>query len=291
VTKAPRTLALTFRVPLDVQDSLQGFMLTQTTLEGLEETQEGDVRYFIPIGEWTPELQDELSEFVSMLPSPVELRSVEPIEEKDWNAEWEAGIEPVRVTDDLVIAPSWKEEEAEHLDSKYLIVIDPKMSFGTGHHETTRLCLRAIEKVNVKKMSVLDVGTGSGVLAIYALMRGAARAIGIDTDDWAVENVEENRDLNGLAADRFTVFCGNLASTIDSEDKFDLILANIHRNILIESSEEIASHSLPGSTLILSGLLVYDSAEVAEEYRSLGYQLVEELREHEWSALLMKYAG
>ncbi len=288
--RPPRTLALTFRVPLDVQDSLQGFMLTQTTLEGLEEMQDGDVRYFIPIGEWNADLQDDLAEFLSTLSSEVELRSVEPIEEKNWNAEWEAGIEPIQVTDDLIISPSWKEEEAQALDPKYLIVIDPKMSFGTGHHETTRLCLRLIEKIKLTKMSVLDVGTGSGVLAIYTLMRGAQKAVGIDTDDWAVENVEENRDLNGIAANRFTVYCGTLTTTIDEAEQFDLILANIHRNILIESKEQIASHALPNSMLILSGLLVYDVAEVVEQYKNAGYQLIEELREHEWSALLMKYA-
>jgi ribosomal protein L11 methyltransferase len=291
VTKAPRTLALTFRVPLEVQDSLQGFMLTQTTLEGLEETSNGEIRYFIPVGEWDDTLRDELAEFLQSLPAEVELRSVEPIEEKDWNAEWEAGIEPVEVTDDLVISPSWKEEEAEAIGSKYVIIIDPKMSFGTGHHETTRLCLRAIEKIPVPKMSVLDVGTGSGVLAIYALMRGAAKAVGVDTDDWAVENVEENRDLNGIAANRFTVYCGTLETTVDEAETFDLILANIHRNILVESKLRIASHAKPGSMLVLSGLLVYDAAEVTEQYRAAGYQLIEELRETEWSALLMKYDG
>ena len=287
----PESIRLTFRADLDSEDALQGFMMMQTTVEGIEESSDGLLHYCIPLVEWTESFKSDLDEFLNRLParSAAFLRA-EPLEIKDWNALWEASIEPLQASPELVITPSWKLEEAKAIGAKYLMVIDPKMSFGTGHHETTRLCLRAIESLDVARKAMLDVGTGSGVLAMYALMRGASHAIGIDTDQWSVENVEENRGRNGLTEAQFEVKRGTLQTAIDTSMKFDIILANIHRNILLEIADSLADHSHSGTYLVLSGLLTYDAAEVLERYHIAGFESVDELRENEWVALVMKYS-
>jgi ribosomal protein L11 methyltransferase len=287
----PESIRLTFRADLDSEEALQGFMMMQTTVEGIEESSDGLLHYCIPLIEWTEPFKSDLDEFLNRLPArAAAFLRAEPLEIKDWNAAWEASIEPLRASDELVITPSWKFEKAKSLGAKYLMVIDPKMSFGTGHHETTRLCLLAIESLDVASKIVLDVGTGSGVLAMYALMRGASHAIGIDTDQWSIENVEENRGRNGLTDTQFEVKRGTLQTAVDPSRKFDIILANIHRNILLEIANNLAEHSHPSTHLVLSGLLTYDATEVKERYHAAGFESIAELRENEWVALIMKYA-
>ena len=227
-----------------------------------------------------------LKELVATLPEKeIRFLESEEIEEKDWNAAWEAEIEPVKISDELVISPSWKLDEAKKLGAKYLIIIDPKMSFGTGHHETTRLCLKAIEKIDCNKRSVLDIGTGTGALAMYALLRGAEYAVGIDTDEWSFKNVVENRERNSFTEKQFDVRHGDLTATVKNDEPFDIILANIHRNILLTIADEIKSHHKVGGALILSGILEYDAEEVLEAYTKAGYKLTKQMQENEWVAL------
>ena len=159
------------------------------------------------------------------------------------------------------------------------------MSFGTGHHETTRLCLKAIENLDCAGKSVLDIGTGTGALAMYALIRGAKFAVGIDTDEWSYKNVIENKELNSFSKNEFDVRHGDLASAVESEEHFDIILANIHRNILLAIVNEIKAHHKKGGRLILSGILEYDTAEVLDAYQKAGYVLIHEMQENEWIAL------
>ncbi|HWF44630.1 MAG TPA: 50S ribosomal protein L11 methyltransferase [Candidatus Kapabacteria bacterium] len=282
-----RRTALKFHAPIEMEDALQGFMLMRTTVEGIEEAPDGSIFYFIPREEWSGELESDITTFLSQYPDSEFLGS-ELIEERDWNAEWESSITPQRVTDALVITPSWKQEEARSLGAEHLIVIDPKMSFGTGHHETTRLCLRAIESLDMRNASVLDIGTGSGVLAIYALLRGARHAVAIDTDQWSIENAHENRALNNIAERDLEIRMGTVSSAIKPEERFDTILANIHRNVLIEIANEIAAHCNERTCVILSGLLIYDVEEVRSAYESQGFQLISEMRENEWVCLVMR---
>jgi len=283
-----RRAALKFHAPIEMEDALQGFMLTHTTVEGIEEAADGSIFYFIPREEWSDDLESEITTFLSHY-ADSEFLGSELIEERDWNAEWESSITPQRVTDALVITPSWKKEESQSLGAEHLIVIDPKMSFGTGHHETTRLCLRAIESLDVRDTTVLDIGTGSGVLAIYALLRGARHAVAIDTDQWSIENALENRALNNIAERDLEIRMGTVSSAMKPEERFDTILANIHRNVLIEIANEIAAHCNERTSVVLSGLLIYDVEEVRGVYESLGFHFVREIRENEWACLIYEY--
>jgi len=206
--------------------------------------------------------------------------SVGRIQEQDWNAQWESTIEPIRVTDRLVIAPSWKPVTAGPRD--VVLTIDPKMSFGTGYHETTRLILRLIDKYARKGYRVLDVGTGTGVLAIAAVKLGATHAIAIDNDAWAFANARENiarNEVEGLVEIRL----GGL-DTVTERD-FDLIVANIQRNVIEEMLNDLAYMMNSTGRLLLSGLLLADSDAIHQSISTAGLRVLEEARENEWIAL------
>ncbi len=276
------SIALHCDVPDEARDALEGFFLLKTSLGGIQENDDGSLLFFIPEEEWNSELEEELHSRFPM----VNLFGTEIIEEKNWNAEWESSIIPVRVTEELVISPSWKLNEAKAIGSKYLLIIDPKMSFGTGHHETTRLCLKAIEEIPMSGLRVLDIGTGSGILALYAIVRGANSVVGIDTDQWSIDNAQENRSLNSIPESQFEIRSGTLDG-IEKGEKFDLILANIHRNVLLQIAEQIASHAKKGAFVVLSGILMYDADEIRALYEQ-SMTFVRELKENEWSALVFR---
>lgn len=283
-----RTTALRFRVPMDVEELLHGFMLMTFAPQGIEEV-DGETIYYIEHAEWTPEKEAGVQHFLSQHTS-VRFLGSETIEDRDWNAEWEATIEPQWATLKLVIAPSWKMDDARAMKSEYLITIDPKMSFGTGHHETTRLCLAAIEQLDTRGKHVLDIGTGTGVLAMYALLRGATDAVGIDTDEWSILNVKENRALNDISLEQFDIRQGTLDAVVHTNEQFDIILANIHRNVLIDIAKAMMVHANPGAYTVLSGLLVYDLEEVRDIYESVGWRFIQEARENEWACLIFQCA-
>jgi ribosomal protein L11 methyltransferase len=281
------TLVLTFRVDLEDEDDLQGFLMVTVDVQGLEERSDGLIDVYIAAEDWTTDTQHAVAQFAAARKS-VTLIEVKPLEVKDWNAEWESSIEPVLVTNEVVITPSWKLEQSKELRAKHTLIIDPKMSFGTGHHETTRLCMRAIEKIETQDALIIDIGTGSGVLAFYALQRGGARAVAIDTDQWSIDNVKENQALNNISDDVFDLRKGELEETIPKTESFDVIIANIHRNVLMNISEGIASRCQPGAYVILSGLLIYDGEDVRTKYEAAGLTFIEQLQENEWISIILR---
>jgi ribosomal protein L11 methyltransferase len=281
-------IALRFEAHGSNADRIEGFFLTHSTLSGVEEKSDGSIVFYIPFAEWTSDFETAMQAFCREHPE-VEFLGSEEIPERDWNAEWEATVRPVWATSELIVTPSWNMEDAGSMGSKHTIAIDPKMSFGTGQHETTRLCLRAIEEMGIAGKRVLDLGTGSGILAIYALMRGAGKAIGIDTDAWSIANATENRALNNISESQFEIRLGTLADAAPDDETFDVILANLHRNILIENVGLLHRHSALEATLVLSGILVYDVAEVRAAFEGQRlFILTKELRENDWSCLIFQ---
>ncbi len=266
--------------------SLEGFFLTHASFAGAQENDDGTVTFYIPHSEWNVDFEQSLHAFCREYPD-VEFLGTETIEDRNWNAEWEATITPVQATRDLVITPSWKMEDAKKLGAKHIITIDPKMSFGTGHHETTRLCLAAMEELAMDGRAVLDIGTGSGVLAMYALLRGAKQAVGIDTDLWAIENAIENRALNNFSERQFEIRQGTMDEVV-KEEKFDVILANLHRNLLLSTVGQMQTHATDGAYVILSGILCYDASEVRAAYEKVNFKFIRELNENEWTALVFQ---
>jgi ribosomal protein L11 methyltransferase len=205
---------------------------------------------------------------------------VRTIEEENWNARWEATIKPIHVTDRIVIAPTWAQYTPE--PHEILILIDPKMSFGTGYHESTRLALLLLQRHIRHRPAVLDVGTGTGVLAVAAVKLGARSALGVDTDEWAYLNAIENVALNGVR-DAVHILRGDLTAAPASE--FDLIICNIQRNIIETMLVELKNRLAHGGTVILSGLLQADGASIHQSLRAVELRAVEELVDNEWLAL------
>lgn len=236
------------------------------------------VALYFDEGEFKSEYAEELR---SRLPegAAVEFERAQ-VEEQNWNAEFEQSLDPVRVTEGLVITQSWNPVEPE--EGEMVITIDPKMSFGTGHHETTRLVSRLLMEHDLEGKAVLDVGTGTGALAIIAAKKGAAPVIAFDNNEWAVRNTFENLQLNGVA-DKIEAFQGELDDL--GEGSFDLILANLHRNLIIRLLPGFVERLRGNDSLLMtSGVLIEDYDSLVEAAAEHGFAPLDERKENEWIA-------
>ena len=203
------------------------------------------------------------------------------LENKNWNEIWEKGREVIRVSDKIVIKPTFKDYTPKA--GELVLAIDPKMSFGTGEHQTTQLVLQSLERFVKPGMKVLDVGSGTGILAIAAIKFGAASAIAIDNDEWCYDNCNENAELNDVI-DKMETITGSITDI--AEKDFDLVLANIQKNILIEIAGEIKEKISLNGILILSGLLKRDEKEIVKSYSGLGFTFCEKSVKDDWISLV-----
>ena len=210
--------------------------------------------------------------------------NVREAEDRDWNEQWEQeGFEPIVIADQLVI------HDGRHLpevDSKVQIEIDAKLAFGTGTHETTRMICTQLLKL--AKGRVLDCGTGTGILSICALKLGATEAVGYDIDEWSVDNARHNAVINRVD-DRFTSLLGDAKILENIDEKFDIVLANINRNILLADMPMFVSKMHEGSLLILSGFYSDDCEILIEKAHSIGLKLVSKTTDHNWACLVLKH--
>jgi ribosomal protein L11 methyltransferase len=206
------------------------------------------------------------------------------LREKNWNAAWERSAGIVEATNRIIIKPSWKKLRKKDR-GKIVLRIDPKMSFGTGHHETTRLCLSLLERHLARGASVLDLGTGTGVLAIAARKLGARRVLALDIDPWAVENAKENIKKNGVAS---TVAVRRGGFDKLPKRRFDLVLANLDFPTVSRSLDTLTGTIASGGTIILSGLLTSDLPALLRLLKSGSVVPVEVVAENEWAALALR---
>lgn len=207
----------------------------------------------------------------------------ETIEDKNWNEEYEKKVRVIEVTDRIVIKPSFKEYTSK--PGQIIITIDPKMSFGTGEHATTKLVIQHIDKYVKGGEKVLDVGSGTGVLAISTVMLGADHAIGVDNDEWCMLNGNENVEANNLK-DKVEIRLGELKDI--SENDFDMIVANINKPILTGIADELRSKIKKTGVLILSGLLDIDENDILKIYSDSNFKLIEKTAMDEWISLVFK---
>jgi ribosomal protein L11 methyltransferase len=220
----------------------------------------------------------------SGLPSGAIVMRCEPLLEEDWGAGWKEHFHPFHVAPLLVIKPSWEPYEAQ--EGEAVIEMDPGMAFGTGLHASTRLALGFIEMIcaGVPPDCALDVGTGTGILAMAAALRGASLVIAIDNDPDAVAAARENVARNGLAG-RISVGDRDLGAI---DGKFDLIVANITADVLLPLAPRLAGRLSPGGALVLAGLLAGgQTREVRAAYEKLGLLCAGERSEGEWASLLL----
>ncbi|MCT4616475.1 MAG: 50S ribosomal protein L11 methyltransferase [Marinifilaceae bacterium] len=205
------------------------------------------------------------------------------IKHQNWNEIWESNFHPVFVDDILVVRASFHKDLPK---TKYEIVIDPKMSFGTGHHSTTYLMLRSILNWNLSGKQVLDMGCGTGILAIFAAMRNAQQVTAVDIDPICIESTAENSQNNDCA-DRLTAILGD-KSAIENLSEFDFVLANINRNILLNDISTYVKHMKKGAQIALSGFYTEDLDMIKEECERNQLQYIDHLVDKNWVAAVFE---
>ncbi|MCP9439672.1 MAG: 50S ribosomal protein L11 methyltransferase [Nitrospira sp.] len=228
--------------------------------------QDGDtIRLYWPATEWSPDRLDRIRDICRQLGENEDVViSVTPLPQQDWNRQWAESMKPLRIGRRLVIRPSW--EAVTIAPHQIEIILDPKQAFGTGHHATTRLLLEWLEDVVQGGETVLDVGTGSGILAMVALRLGAALAVGIDQDPVAIDCAREAARVNGFGSE-LVLRCGELQD-LDPSMSFRLVLANLDQRTLVDQAEKLAHHS--SDRLLVSGLLSDQGEEVAVAFGNVG---------------------
>ena len=210
---------------------------------------------------------------------------VSETEDKDWLNNWKEFFHQFYI-DDLLVTPSWEEVKPEDADKKVLH-IDPGTAFGTGMHETTQLCIRQLKKYITPETLLLDVGTGSGILAIVSLMYGIKGAVGTDLDPCAVEAVRENMEVNGVASDSFEMMIGNIISDKEIQervgyDKYDIVVANILAEVLLPLTPVVKQHLKKGGIYITSGIIAEKEQLVTDAIKAAGMEVLEVTRQNEW---------
>lgn len=211
--------------------------------------------------------------------------SVSETEDIDWINNWKQYFHQFYI-DDLLVIPSWEEVKEEDKGKK-ILHIDPGTAFGTGMHETTQLCIRQIKKYLTPETELLDVGTGSGILAILALMYGAKHAVGTDLDPCAVEAVAQNMESNGISEESFQMMIGNIITDQDVQDRvgyecYDIVVANILADVLVSLTPVIVRQMKKGGIYITSGIIDTKEQVVRDAVEAAGLEILEVTRQGEW---------
>lgn len=205
----------------------------------------------------------------------------EAVRDEDWKDNWKEFFKPAKITDRIVVKPTWEHYEKQEED-ELIIEIDPGMAFGTGTHETTTLCIKLIEKYAKKEDALLDVGSGSGILSIAAALLGIERILGVDIDPVAVEVSKENVELNGFS-DRIEIRQGDLTKGIDY--MADLVVANLMADLVMVLSKDVAKHLNDKGIFISSGILIEKKEQVSEAIINSGFEILEILEQGEWCSI------
>lgn len=204
----------------------------------------------------------------------------EELEDKNWNEEWEKNyFKPIVIGNQCLVRSPFHEPPSP---ARYEILIEPRMAFGTGYHETTSLMITHLLELDLKNLNVLDMGCGTGILGILASMKEAAAVTGIDNDNWAVNNAIDNLQLNRIS--NMNIFEGD-ASILGTMPPFDLILANINRNILLEDMDQYHQALSQNGRIILSGFYTEDLEKIGEKARSMNWQHLLTKEQNNWIAV------
>lgn len=202
---------------------------------------------------------------------------IEEIEEENWNSRWEKGILPISAGA-FFIRPTWNRSEPD--GDQIVIEIDPKMSFGTGFHETTRLMLSKLSELDMQNKNVLDAGTGTGILAIAACKLGASGVFAFDIDPWSIRNAEENFALNNVSG-KIQLREGG-EELLEEHQTYHLIMANVNRNVLLQMLPVFEKMVTGDGSVLLSGLLNEDIKLIDSKLKELNMKIIDNLQESEW---------
>ena len=247
--------------------------------------------YKIMTNEMIQNIRNELEDLRSFMDIGEGTVEVSETEDKDWINNWKEFFHQFYI-DDILVIPSWEEISDEDKD-KMILHIDPGTAFGTGMHETTQLCIRQLRKYVNSETELLDVGTGSGILSILALMFGAKHAIGTDLDPCAIDAVQDNLTTNHIDGDKFELIIGNIITDKEIQDqvgyeKYDIVVANILADVLVPLTPVIVNQMKKGGIYITSGIIDSKEETVVAAVKAAGLEVTEVTHQGEWVSVTAK---
>lgn len=269
-----------FELSLTVEPDFSEILMAELAEIGFDsfvETDEGLQAYVLESEFQERDLKQLMENYADKTPLSYSLKK---IEKQNWNEEWESNFSPIEVLDKVYIRATFHEPAAAKYEHE--IIITPKMSFGTGHHETTSQMMELQLEIDHEGKDILDVGTGTGILAILAAKLGAKKIHAFDIDEWSVENAIENIGLNN------TELVSIELGTIDSQkaEIYDIVLANINRNILLAEIPKYATFTK--DYLLLSGFYEHDIADIQQKAEDSGFKKIKHISKNNWAAIVFK---
>lgn len=277
----PTSLMKYVKLVISVADDYQEPLISELIELDFDafEQQEGRIITYIPIERFGDVQRERIEGVLRAYPGDGFIETEEVVADQNWNEEWEKTIEAQNIGK-FYVKPTWDRSSAP--DDSILLEIDPKMAFGTGYHETTRLMLRLLPDVVKKDDLVLDAGTGTGILAIAAVKLGARKAFAFDVDEWSITNTKENILLNRVDQ-KISVRKGS-TETIPAGSSYDVILANIERNTILDMLPKLQNLLKKSGRMLLSGLLKKDEQSISDKLLGLDLEIREIIHENEWIA-------
>lgn len=264
--------------PLEPAREILAAYLGEKSFDSFMDTDEGMTAY-IAKDDWS---EDGLKQVISSVGFAKVNYTFRVTEDQNWNATWESQFQPIDVDGRCYIrAPFHEPKEGVEFE----IVISPQMSFGTGHHATTYQMVKAMLDLDMEGQEVLDMGAGTAILAVLAEKKGARKIDAIDVEEWAYRNALENAQLNDCS--RIHVALGDV-SLLPSEEKYDLVLANINRNVLLQDMQAYARCMKTGSLILFSGFFPSDTPLMEEEAKKTGLQLIQQNAHDGWAQLTFR---
>jgi ribosomal protein L11 methyltransferase len=280
-------IELSIQIPSDQHE----LAIALLAMQGIGYFQEEDRRLlaYIPEAEWSEEKESAVKLALGALPGGTPPIRTEFMADRNWNAEWEAQLKPIEISDRFLIVQ--KKGGPGPKPGQIQIEINPKMSFGTGYHATTRLMLRQMEDLGLENEKIMDIGTGTGVLAIAARKLGNTHPIlAFDNNSWAADNALENIEENNTPDIQIELLDAEEDLAVNLRNGYTLILANINKNV-IERILPVIRANAPGATVLLSGILVYDEPWLKKLLKRLDCEAVRTIYEDEWLSCLVRTAG
>ena len=276
-------IELKLDLPQEKLEEISGYLFAQGC-EGINITDDNIIIYFSK-HRWSEEIRIGILSYIQEIIPFFSPRNIQilSISDQDWNKNWREYFKPIHVSSRIVIKPPW--ETYQQHTGEIVVTINPQMAFGTGHHESTQLVIRMIEKYIKNTMNVLDVGTGSGILAILAEKLGAESVVAIDDDPTALKNAYENAQLNALS-NKVKFYMARPENIHSSQ--YDLVLANINRNVLIKYANLFPQLLNPKGILVISGILRMDEVKMLDVYEKAGFFLIEKNALKDWISLVFK---
>jgi len=268
------------QVDIQLPDEVTDIIVAELADAGYDsfEEQPGKLSAYVDKSIFSEEVLNELlAKYASIFPANYTFKI---LENKNWNEIWESNFHPIIIADKCLVRASFHNIEKTY---PYEIIIDPKMAFGTGHHETTSLMIEALLGIDLKGKTVLDVGSGTGILAIFCRKYGAKSAVATDIDDWCIDNAKINADINHCSD--IQLYQGTISALRDHLVTYDLVIANINRNVILDEIHHYAACLRRGGYLFLSGFYSEDVPILEKVFPQNGLALVSRNSKNNWTML------